>query len=90
MCDGLVPYRKYTIQRCWAHILNEIKHIAERNPNCSEAQTVRDMLKEIHRLGLEATGSIQERRRVLNLSKPRCAHFATGFGGGSGGILFFW
>ena len=24
------------------------------------------------------------------LSKPRCAHFATGFGGGSGGILFFW
>ena len=23
-------------------------------------------------------------------SKPRCAHFATGFGGGSGGILFFW
>ena len=23
-------------------------------------------------------------------SKPRCAHFATRFGGGSGGILFFW
>ena len=39
--------------------LNEIKHIAERNPNCREAQTVRDMLKEIHRLGLEAAGSIQ-------------------------------
>ena len=30
-------------------------------------------------------------RILLNvLSKPRCAHFATGFGGGSGGILFFW
>ena len=34
VCDGLAPYRKYTIQRCWAHILNEIKHIAGRNPNC--------------------------------------------------------
>ena len=71
VCDGLVPYRKYTIQRCWAHILNEIKHIAERNPNCSEAQTVRDMLKGIHRLGLEATGSVQERRRVRNLLRKR-------------------
>ena len=71
VCDGLAPYRKYTIQRCWAHILNEIKHIAGRNPNCREAQTVRDMLKEIHRLGLEATGSIQERRRVRNLLRKR-------------------
>ena len=71
VCDGLVPYRKYTIQRCWAHILNEIKHIAERNPNCSEAQTVRNMLKGIHRLGLEATGSVQERRRVRNLLRKR-------------------
>ena len=80
VCDGLAPYRKYTIQRCWAHILNEIKHIAGRNPNCSEAQTVRDMLKEIHRLGLEATGSIQERRRVRNLLRKRVKRLIDTYG----------
>ena len=80
VCDGLVPYRKYTIQRCWAHILNEIKHIAGRNPNCSEAHTVRDMLKGIHRLGLEATGSIQERRRVRNLLRKRVKRLIDTYG----------
>ena len=80
VCDGLAPYRKYTIQRCWAHILNEIKHIAGRNPNCREAQTVRDMLKEIHRLGLEAAGSIQERRRVRNLLRKRVKRLIDTYG----------
>ena len=80
VCDGLVPYRKYTIQRCWAHILNEIKHIAGHNPNCREAQTVRDMLKGIHRLGLEATGSIQERRRVRNLLRKRVKRLIDTYG----------
>ena len=80
VCDGLVPYRKYTIQRCWAYILNEIKHIAGRNPNCREAQTVRDMLKGIHRLGLEATGPIQERRRVRNLLRKRVKRLIDTYG----------
>ena len=69
------------IRRCWAHILNEIKHIAGRNPNCREAQTVRDMLKGIHRLGLEAAGSIQERRRVRNLLRKRVKRLIGTYGG---------
>ena len=71
VCDGLAPYRKYTIQRCWAHILNEIKHIRKRNPECPEAQAVLDELREIHRIGLEASGSLQDRHRVRDVLRGR-------------------
>ena len=44
--------------------------------------------------GMEHCEMMGDSRVLLSadsaLSKPRCAHFATGFGGGSGGILFFW
>ena len=60
VCDGLIPHRSYNIQRCWAHILNEIKHIKKKNPKCHEARAVLDELREIHRIGLEASGSLQD------------------------------
>ena len=41
---------------------------------------MRDMLKEIHRLGLEATSSIQERRRVRNLLRKRVKRLISTYG----------
>ena len=80
VCDGLSPYKKYRIQRCWAHIINEIKHIKDGNPGCPEAQIVLDRLREIHRIGLEATGSLQERRRVRNLLRKRVKRLIDAYG----------
>ena len=80
MCDGLKPYRKYRIQRCWAHILNEIRHIRKRNPGCPEARIVLERLREIHRIGLEAGGSLQERRRVRNLLRRRVKRIIAAYG----------
>ena len=80
VCDGLIPYRRYRIQRCWAHILNEIKHIVERNPGCAEAQAVRDELREIHRIGLEANGTLQERQRVRDVLRERVRRLIDTYG----------
>ena len=80
VCDGLRPYRKYRIQWCWAHILNEIKHIQKRNPGCPEAQDILDRPREIHRIGLEASGSQQERRRVRNLLRSRVKRIIAAYG----------
>ena len=81
VCDGLSPYKKYRIQRCWAHIINEIKHIKDRNPDCPEAQIVLDRLREIHKIGPEATGSLQERRCVRNLLRKRVKRLIDTYGG---------
>ncbi len=62
--DGWGPYKKYRVQRCWAHILREIRHLARRNPDCQEAQDTLVVLSRVHRCGLRASGSMKKRRRL--------------------------
>ena len=62
--DGWSPYKKYRVQRCWAHILREIKHLARKNPDCQEAQDALAVLSRVHRCGLRASGSVKKRRRL--------------------------
>ncbi len=56
---GWGPYKKYRVQRCWAHILREIRHLARRNPDCQEAQDTLAVLSRVHRCGLRASGSMR-------------------------------
>ena len=60
--------------------LNEIRHIRKRNPGCPEAQAVLDRLREIHRIGLEAGGTLQARRRVRNLLRRRVKRIIAVYG----------
>ena len=64
--DGWSPYKKYRVQRCWAHILREIRHLARRNPDCQEAQDALAVLSRVHRCGLRASGSMKKRRRLCS------------------------
>ena len=64
--DGWGPYKKYRVQRCWAHILREIRHLARRNPDCQEAQDALAVLSRVHRCGLRASGSMKKRRRLCS------------------------
>ena len=38
VCDGWTAYKGYNIQRCWAHILREIRDVVRKNPDCQEAK----------------------------------------------------
>ena len=53
--DGWSPYKKYRVQRCWAHILREIRHKAHRNPDCQEAQDALAVLSRVHRCRLRTS-----------------------------------
>ena len=69
--DGWSPYKKYRVQRCWAHILREIRHLAHRNPDCQEAQDALAVLSRVHRCGLRASGSMKKRRRLRSYLRRR-------------------
>ena len=69
--DGWGPYKKYRVQRCWAHILREIRHLARRNPDCQEAQDALAVLSRVHRCGLRASGSMKKRRRLCSYLRRR-------------------
>ena len=69
--DGWSPYKKYRVQRCWAHILREIRHLAHRNPDCQEAQDALAVLSRVHRCGLRASGSMKKRRRLCSYLRRR-------------------
>lgn len=47
ICDGLSAYDKYTdrIQRCWAHLLREAEHLADKHDS---AKLVHEELRELY------------------------------------------
>ena len=47
VCDGWNAYNRYYRQRCWAHLMNEIKHVCKTNPLCKGAWTVKKRLGTI-------------------------------------------
>ena len=50
VCDGWRPYGIFTVQRCWAHILREAKHIWERNKS-DDTFHVLECLQKIYKTG---------------------------------------
>ncbi len=62
VCDGWRPYQQYTIQRCFAHLLNEAKHIAEHE-GTAEAWRMYAGLLRIYRRACGIRGSREHRER---------------------------
>ena len=74
VCDGLPSYKKYRKQRCWAHIITAIRHVAEHNPECEAAQEVEKSLTEILKIGRKASGSDEERAKIRAMLDERVGH----------------
>ena len=53
MCDGLAAYKKYIVQRCWAHLIRELRDLHTRNPNdvdtCAALKSLRTIYKKSQR-----------------------------------------
>ena len=48
VCDGWRAYSKFRIQRCWAHIIRELKYVAKLNPDDKEAAHMLKLLRRIY------------------------------------------
>ena len=90
VCDGAPVFQKYTIQRCWAHILNEAKFLARNHPGNEDVLYVLARLQKIFHDAKAYTGTHKERmkkryeftRRVRDLvdyrmGDPALAEFKT-------------
>ena len=64
VCDGWHGYDGYQKQRCWSHILGDIKLVAERNPECAAAWEVKRRVKAIFATAVEAAKLDESQRRV--------------------------
>lgn len=77
VCDGWKPYAKFTnrLQRCWAHLLRESKHLAEK---FEEAVPLHNGLKEIYELvikSLEADPPPEIRTELCQLARESLRHW---------------
>ena len=61
VCDGARVFRKYVIQRCWAHILNEAKYLVRTLPGNKDALYILERLLKIYSDAKEFTGTHDER-----------------------------
>ncbi len=48
VCDGWSAYGTFTVQRCWAHIIREMKDLSEKNKDSTEVCRVYDTLCRIY------------------------------------------
>lgn len=63
VCDGAPVFRKYRIQRCWAHILNEAKYLARNFPDNERVLYVSARLHKIFHDAKAFRGTAAERAR---------------------------
>ena len=55
VCDGWQAYGVYRIQRCWAHILREMRDVCAKNPDDWNAAHVARMIERIFRDAVAAS-----------------------------------
>ena len=49
ICDGWSPYGIFEkMQRCWAHIIREARHMSEKNPDDRDARRVLESLRDMN------------------------------------------
>ena len=71
ICDGWTAYKGYRHQRCWAHILREGDHLADRNEHCRAAREVADALRRIYWDGMDGKGPPDRRRSLRDALRKR-------------------
>ena len=49
VCDGWRAYSRFRIQRCWAHIMRELKYVVKLNPDDGEAARMLKRLRWIYK-----------------------------------------
>ena len=63
VCDGWKPYARYRIQRCWAHIMREMRDLKGMYRDSPEARNALRTLSRIYRDALHIPASTPKRRR---------------------------
>ena len=81
ICDGWTAYRRYRVQRCWAHILREADHIADRNEHCRAAREVADALRRTYWNGAGHKGPPGRRRGLRDALRKRVRRIIDGHAG---------
>ena len=71
ICDGWAAYNGYHIRRCWAHILREADHLADRNEHCRPAREVADALRRIYWDGTGDKGPPDRKRSLRDALRKR-------------------
>lgn len=60
-------HTKYSIQRCWAHIIREVEDLAEKHPDGKQAQSMLKHLRKIYKRACNAKGSKKKRSHACKL-----------------------
>ena len=70
--DGWGPYKKYRVQRCWAHIIARDQASRPQESRLPGGSKTRwPVLSRVHRCGLRASGSMKKRRRLCSYLRRR-------------------
>ena len=78
ICDGWAAYKGYNLQRCWAHILREAEHLADRNEHCRAARDVAGALRRTYWDGTESSGPPDHRRSLRDALRKRVSRIIDG------------
>ena len=54
VCDGWTAYKGYNVQRCWAHLMCEIREVVRKNPDCQEAKQMLQVISSVYKRGTDA------------------------------------
>ena len=74
VCDGWQPYRQWKIQRCWAHILREIRYLCEAHPHSEAARDIYERLKRVFESGGYAAEHRMSRARRARVRAALLGH----------------
>ena len=72
VCDGWTAYTGYNVQRCWAHLLREIRDAVRKNPDCQEAKQMLRVLSNAYRRKTDAQEMSESRAEDEETFESRC------------------
>lgn len=74
VCDGWTPYQQWKRQRCWAHIMREIRYLHEAHPRSEVARDTYERLKRVFESGGDAAGRRMPRARRARVRAALLGH----------------
>ena len=71
VCDGWTAYKGYNVQRCWAHLMCEIREVVRKNPDSQEAKQMLQVISRVYKRGTDAQETFESRRRLYKYLRRR-------------------
>ena len=71
VCDGWTAYKGYNVQRCWAHLMCEIREVVRKNPDSQEAKQTLQVISRVYKRGTDAQETLEPRRRLYKYLRRR-------------------